>query len=334
MLLEAVHRVDQLLEGVRQPLLHLHERLGRADSRDDVLALGVREELPVEALLAGRRVTRERDAGPRLRALVAEDHLDDVDRGAEVVRDPVSAPVDLRPRRVPRVEDRPDRAAELPARLLRERLADLVGVDPLERADELLEVVGVELDVLVHVALALELGERVLEALRVDALDHLAVHLDQPPVGVVREARVLRGGRETLDRLVVQAEVEDRVHHPGHRDRGPGADRHEQRVVGVAEALARLLLQRAQMLLDLGLEAVGHRLAVLHVRARGVGRDREARRDRHSELRHLREPDALAPQELASALGRLVEVVDKALGHRREYSHSHTETHDARLTPA
>ena len=89
-----------------------------------------------------------------------------------------------------------------------------------------------------------------------------------------------------------------------------------------------------EMLLDLGLEAVGHRLAVLHVRARGVGRDREARRDRHSELRHLREPDALAPQELASALGRLVEVVDKALGHRREYSHSHTETHDAAPDPS
>ena len=34
-------------------------------------------------------------------------------------------------------------------------------------------------------------------------------------------------------------EVEDRVHHPRHRDRRAGADRDEQRIVRVAEALAR-----------------------------------------------------------------------------------------------
>ena len=58
-------------------------------------------------------------------ALVAEHHLDDVDRGAEVVRDVVRAPVDLRARRVPRVEDGVDRARELLARVLRERLAEV-----------------------------------------------------------------------------------------------------------------------------------------------------------------------------------------------------------------
>ena len=36
----------------RAALLHLAERLRRADARDDVLALRVREELAVEALLA------------------------------------------------------------------------------------------------------------------------------------------------------------------------------------------------------------------------------------------------------------------------------------------
>jgi hypothetical protein len=55
---------------------------------------------------------------------------------------------------------------------------------------------------------------------RVDAVDDLAEHLQQPPVGVEREPAVAGARRETLDRLVVQAEVEDRVHHPGHRDGG------------------------------------------------------------------------------------------------------------------
>jgi hypothetical protein len=47
-LLEATHRVRELLEGVRKSALHVLERLGRADPRDDVLALRVRQELAVE----------------------------------------------------------------------------------------------------------------------------------------------------------------------------------------------------------------------------------------------------------------------------------------------
>ena len=145
---------------------------------------------PNDARLARRRVARERDARRRAVALVAEDHLDDVDRRAEIVGDVVRAPVDLRARRVPRVEDRLDRAAELLARVLRERAAGLVLVDPLERVDQLGEVVGGQVDVLLDAARALQRRELLLEAVAVDPVDRLAVHLDQPPVGVVGEAAV------------------------------------------------------------------------------------------------------------------------------------------------
>ena len=54
--------------------------------------------------------------------------------------------------------------------------------------------------------------------------------------------------------------------------------------------------------------------ALAQVRAAGVGRDREAGRHGNAELRHLGEPDALAAEQLAAAVGGLVEVVDVA-GH-------------------
>ena len=66
--------------------------------------------------------------------------------------------------------------------------------------------------------------------------------------------------------------------------------------------------------LDLVLEPVRQRLAVRHVRAARVGRDREPGRHRHAQLRHLGEADALAAEQLAAAVGGLVEVVDVALG--------------------
>jgi hypothetical protein len=187
----------------------------------------------------------------------------------------------------------------------------LLAVDRLEGSDELLEVPRVQLDVLLHAARLLQLAQRMLETVGFDSVDHLAVHLDQAPVRVVREARVPRRFAEAGDRLVVEAEVEDRVHHPRHRDGGTGADRDEERVVRVAEPLARLGLEPVEVLLDLLREAVREPLAVLRVGATRVGRDRESRRDGHAELRHLREPDALASEQLPPAAGRFVEVVDE-----------------------
>jgi hypothetical protein len=78
----------------------------------------------------------------------------------------------------------------------------------------------------------------------VDAHDHVAEHVDQPAVGVVGEALVAGGVRQALDRLVVEAEVEDGVHHARHGDGGAGAHRDQQRVGVVAELLAGLLLEQ------------------------------------------------------------------------------------------
>ena len=169
-----------------------------------------------------------------------------------------------------------------------------------------------ELGVLRDAPIALQLGEAALEAVRLDTLDDLAEHLDQPAIRVVGEARVARRGRESLDRNPVEAEIEDRVHHPGHRDGGARADGDQQRVVRVAEALPRALLQPGDVLLDFGLEPVRQLLPRRAVRPAGVRRDREACRNRDTELGHLGEPDAFAAQKLAAAARVVVEGVDVA----------------------
>ena len=167
---------------------------------------------------------------PESVAFVPEDHLDDVHSRAQVVRDAVGAPVDLRARRVPRVEDGPDRALELVAGVLRERLARVLGVDLEEATGQLAQVGDVELDVLRYSAVGLESRELALEELAVDARHDVPEHLDEPPVGIEREALVPRRPGKALDGLVVQAQVENRVHHPGHRDRRTGTHRDEERI--------------------------------------------------------------------------------------------------------
>ena len=158
----------------------------------------------------------------------------------------------------------------------------------------------------------LQIGERLLEAMAGDLVDDLAVHLDESPVRVEREPRVPRGRRQTLDRDVVQAEVEDRVHHPRHRDRRAGADGDEQRVAIVAEALAGPRLECRDALVDLLVEPGRNVTAGGEIGAARLGGDREPVRNGHAESGHLGEADPLPPEELTAAARAFGEVEDVA----------------------
>ncbi len=316
--LEAGERLHELLVGFGHPFLHAVDRLGRANAGDDVLPLRVREKLAEQPLFARCGVAGEADPCARCIAAVAEHHLDDVHGGAEIVRDLVGAPVDLSAWRIPRVEDGAIRAAELLTGVLREAVSGGVFVDLLEGPDQLAKVVGREVHVLRRSARRLEVAERLLEAMPVDAVHDLAVHLDQAAVRVVGEARVAGGLRETFDRHVVEPEVEDGVHHPGHRDRCAAANGDEQRVLLVTEPLARVILESREVLVDLAVEPLGDVSSRDHVRAAGIRRDREPGGDGNAELGHLDEADALPAEELSPTAGVLVEVVDVA--HLREES--------------
>ena len=72
-----------------------------------------------------------------------------------------------------------------------------------------------------------------------DAEHDVAIHLDEATITVPCEALVFGGGGEGFHGLVVEAEVEDGVHHAGHRVARAGADGDEQRhALGIAELAA------------------------------------------------------------------------------------------------
>ena len=85
---------------------------------------------------------------------------------------------------------------------------------------------------------------------------------------------------ETVGRGVVEAQVQDRVHHPGHRDRRPGPDAHEQRVVVAAEAPTDGRFELGHPRSELVVEA--RRPAAGEERPARLGRDDERRRDRQA----------------------------------------------------
>ena len=313
--LQLLGDVHELLIGLGHDLGQLVDGLGGAHAGHHVLALGVHQELAEELLLAGGGVAGEGHAGAGGVAGVAEDHHLHVDGGAPGGGDVVHAAVVDGPGVVPGAEHGPDGAHELLPGILGEVLADLVLVLGLELLGQLLQVIGGELGVQRDAPLLLHLVDELLEVLLAHFHDHVGVHLDEPAVGVPGEAGVLGLLGEGLHHHVVEAQVQDGIHHAGHGGPGAGADGHQQGVVLVPEALAGNVLQLAHILHDLVLDLLIDGAAVLVVLGAGLGGDGEALGHRHTQVGHLRQVGALAAQQLAHGAVALGEEIDELFTH-------------------
>ena len=177
--------------------------------------------------------------------------------------------------------------------VLRKRAAQFVLGDLAVLGDERLPVLGFHLGIGVEALVLLGDFERFLEQPVVDAEHDIRIHLDEAAVAVPREARVATDLGEPFDSLVVEAEVEDGVHHPGHRNPRAGADRNQQRIGGIAERLAHAALDMRQRICDRGLEAIGKLAAFVEIADAFLGRDRETGGDRQADAGHFGQVGAL-----------------------------------------
>ena len=288
----------QLRHHLRGRVTQLAERQRGADSGHHVLALGVDQVLAVEGVLAGGGIAGEADAGAGVVAEVAEHHRLHVDGGAEQALDAFYLAVADRSGAVPGAEYRVDGAPELIERRLRKRAAGAAGVDLLVGGDHAVQVGGVQVGVLGHPLALLGGVEGVLEVLVLHPHHHVAVHLDETPVGVLGEAGVARLLGQAFDRGVVEPEVEHRVHHARHRLRGPRAHAHQKRIGGIAQLLAHHRLQPVEVLGDLFPEP-GRVVALVVVERRAhLGGDGEPGRHRDAEIGHFGQVGALAAKQL------------------------------------
>ncbi len=302
--------------GVDRGELTLQGRqgLGVADAGHHVLALRVDQVVPVLALFAGSRVSGEAHPGSRPVVPVPEHHGLHVDRSTELVGDPLPDPVGIGPGTVPRLEHGLDGPPKLVVGVLGEGLARVALHDLLVGVDQVTEKLGGDAGVGLGVGQLLGRIQQAVELLTGNAEDDPSVHGHEAPVGVEGEALVVGLLGQPDDRLVIEAQIEDGVHHPGHGELGPRTDRDQQRVGGVADALSHLLLEPRPGLGHLSGQALGP--TGFHIGTAGVGGDGEPRGDGKVQYRcHLGQVGALATKEVFHLHGWLpvlvVEVVDK-----------------------
>ena len=278
--LELLEDREQLFVDRRELPAERLEVLGVADACNDVFTLRVDEEVAVGLVLAGRRVASEADARTRVVIAVAEDHRLHIHRRAELVADALAHSVRDRAGAVPAAEDGFDRAAQLEHGILRERPAGRLLHDGLVLLAQVFEIGSGHLGVTLRTSGRLGLLERLVELERRDVEHDSPVHRDEAPVRVVRESLVVRLGREPAHRAIGETEVQDRVHHAGHRELRTRTHADEQRISRVAELATHLLLELGDVLGQLVGEAA--RPPPVHVGPAGVGGDREARRHRQA----------------------------------------------------
>ena len=209
------------------------------------------EELAEEARLAGGGIATEANSCRRARVPIPEDHLHRCSRPfphrrrfrtSRDTRVPAAHSTIRRPSRPLRRAAR-EGLAESRRPLLRDRCRGSYRPAPRDPRFRAYRRTLLE---------PLELGG---EHGGVDAFDHLAEHLDQAAVRVEQEMHGCR--RRLVNRGVVQPEIQDRLHHSRHRDRPARADRNEQRVGRIAEALPGATLERREMLVDLARSSRG-----------------------------------------------------------------------------
>ena len=211
---------------------------GSAHAGDHILALGVEQELAVELLGAGGGIAGESNAGAGGVSHVAEDHGLHVDGGAEHVVDVVHAAIVLGAIVLPGAENRVARHHELIVSVLREVDLGVLLDDLLVLGDDFLQGCGVEVGIQLRLLLLLLAVEDLFKVRLFNVEHHVAEHLDEAAVGVIGKARVLGALGQSLDALIVQAEVQNRIHHAGHGELCAGANGDQQGIVAGAELLA------------------------------------------------------------------------------------------------
>ncbi len=182
---------EQFLVDGREAVAEPRQRLGVPDPRHHVLALCVDQEVAVLADRTGRRVAGEADPGTGVVVAIAEDHRLDVDRGTEVVGDPLLHPVGHRPGTVPRGEDGLDRPPQLLVRILREGRTGVAFDDLLVGVDQVAQQLDGDPGVRRGPGQLLGRVEQRVEFLPGDVQHDPAVHRDEAPVRVVGEALVV-----------------------------------------------------------------------------------------------------------------------------------------------
>ena len=170
-------------------------------------------------------------------------------------------------------------------------------------------VVGAHIHVLRLAVFRLVAFQFLFQARCIHVQHDVGKHLDEAPITVVGKARVVGLFRQARGDFVIQAEIENGVHHARHRHWRAGANREQQRIPGITKARAHFLLHQIEGNPVFLLEQGGQFIARFKKLAAGVCGDNKTKGHRQAEAGHLAQICALTAEQIPILLAAFVKQV-------------------------
>ena len=120
-----------------------------------------------------------------------------------------------------------------------------------------------------------------------------SVHLEETTVGVPRKLCIAGLLGKRFNNLVVNPEIENSIHHAGHRLTGTGAHRKQKGILEITKFFAHGLFDLGNICLNLGIESLGVFLTVVVIISANFSGDRETSRNGNSNAAHFGKIGAL-----------------------------------------
>ena len=155
-------------------------------------------------------------------------------------------------------------------------------MDLFEKSDDFFEFPDIQIGMLFKPTLLTIVFEDFREGMYPFAAEYGPIQLQEASVGVIGKTWV--GGQlgQSFDDFIVDAEVEQGIHHPGHGNRSLGTNRNEQRIDRIAEFRSLTDLHLKQRRLHFFHRSLGNALPETLVLEVGLGGDDETKRHRHA----------------------------------------------------
>ena len=261
--------LGELRVNIRQSFFHrrrgfahifprdLGQRLRRADTRHDIFALRIDQELAVIFIRARGRIARKGDARCRGLAHITKDHRLNVHSRTPSSRNIIKAAVNHRAVIHPATKNGVDCALELILWVLREIAAKRAFCRVFKLVNHNRPIISGHFRI-EHIALIIfVVFDDVFIGVVMHTQHDVRIHGDEAAVAIERKAAIARELGQTFNSVVIQAQIQNRIHHPRHRRPRARAHRHQQRIGGVAEFFACQLFNMANPARDLRIHIFG-----------------------------------------------------------------------------
>ena len=278
MIFQKMSGLDEFIIDFGHFLLQMSDSGRCADTGYNVFPLCIDEVFAEDGVFTSGRIAGERNTGTGCVGHIAENHLLNVDRSSQIIRDFIHLAVEDGAFIVPALKYGGDGFFELCTGILREFFTGQFFIKHFVLLGNFLQLFRAQFIVLLNVGFFFFFFENVLKFGAIQTDGDIREHRDETTIGVIRPMRIAGLFGDRLYGNVVQTEVQNGIHHTRHGNRRTRTNRDKKRIGFISEFFAGRFFKMLHVLADFLFQRSPQFLFFLEFGA-GFGRDDETLRN-------------------------------------------------------